>query len=221
MRSCVCGTLNCTCDDTMQTHRVKPVCVALAAMLYVAAPAAYSEMYRWVDDQGTVTYSNQPPSEPSTATDVTIVDDGSAKSSAVEQRTKEIIDAERGSETARGLPMVPGASGTLPETAISGDAPPAPRISIAPGAPEAVRDPCLMSADPKCPDKNRGYYVPYRGYSPSAAGAATGSIVVGASTSAAAGGSVAGGSAPRPRLEAPKSSTYALPPGSDTPARKP
>jgi hypothetical protein len=206
----------------MQTHRVKPVCVAIAAMLCVAAPAAFSEMYRWVDEHGTVTYSNHLPPEPSLARDVTIVEDASAKSSPIEQRTKEIIDAERGGQTARGVPIAPGASGTLPETAISGDAPPAPRISIAPGAPEAVRDPCLRSSDPKCPEKNRGNYVPYRGYSPSAAGMAAGSTAVGASSSAAGGGSVAGGtSVARPPLTAPKSSTYALPPGSEAPVRKP
>jgi hypothetical protein len=61
---------------------------------------------------------------------------------------------------------------------------------------EAVQDPCLRSADPRCHEKNRAAYVPYLGYSPSAARARSdlgSGATSGASGAGAVGASVAAG----------------------------
>jgi hypothetical protein len=197
----------------MRPNTLKPLRVVIAAMLLTAAPAALSAMYRWVDEQGTVTYSNEPP--PASARDVTLVDDITNSISSHEKRTRELLlEAERDKSGTSTANPAAGAVASQPATA-SGDLP-APRAAISPGQPEAVRDPCLRSADPKCYERNRASYVPYRGYSPSAAGASA-TAAVGATSSAAAGGTVAGGAPPAPaKLTAPKASVYALPPGSDT-----
>jgi hypothetical protein len=56
---------------------------------------------------------------------------------------------------------------------------------------EAVRDPCLRSADPKCHERNKDRYHPYLGYS--AGGTASPPVsAVGASSGAGAGGAVGG-----------------------------
>jgi hypothetical protein len=97
-----------------------------------------------------------------------------------------------------------------------------PRGALArvnPNLPEAVQDPCLRSSDPKCYEKNKNAYVPFRVYSPSAAEARESGVIapVGATSSAAASGSVGGG-ATGP-IKAPKASDYAVPPGSDKPKK--
>ena len=65
----------------MDTHTVKPLRAALAAALFIAASAAHAQMYRWVDENGSITYSTQLPSDKSSAHDLTIVDDGSTRMS--------------------------------------------------------------------------------------------------------------------------------------------
>jgi hypothetical protein len=174
----------------MSTHIHTTVRAAAIAALLAAAPAAQSEMYRWIDSQGSVTYSNQLPHDMSVVRDLTVI----------------LGDPDKqASDLARVEPRA-GTAGSLPLTE-----PPqsSPRIAIAPGAPDAVRDPCLRSPDPKCIERNKGAYIPYHGYSPSPA--------VGATASAGAGGALAGGSSPPGKLTAPKASVYALPPGSEGP----
>jgi hypothetical protein len=107
-------------------------------------------------------------------------------------------------------------------TRAKSDASRKPRLKA--NLPEAVQDPCLRSSDPKCYEKQKNAYVPYRGYSPSTAqDIATDSAApvtpVGATSGAPAGGAVQGGS--KAKLTPPKASDYALPPGSEASSRKP
>jgi hypothetical protein len=210
----------------MRAHTYRTVRIALAVIALAAAPAAHSQMYRWTDAQGSVTYSNQPPTDEAGITDLSMIPDIPNTLSTPEKRTGEAAGSEQHRPASAGKAAPPDSprtatrdaldefnrsatTGSASGTDVQAAPAPTPRISISPTAPEAVRDPCLRSGDPKCYDRNRAAYVPYRGYSPSASS-------IGA-TGASAGGALAGGSpAPGPgKITAPKSSTYALPPGSE------
>lgn len=215
----------------MRTHTHTAYAVAVAAVLSAATPAADAQMYRWIDEHGSVTYSNQPPGETAGIRELTLVDDGSSRMTPQEVRTREILEAERsgGARALREVIRSPGAATvSVPEAgtrAPNPESPAPPRAAIARPRPEAVRDPCLRSSDPKCYERNREAYVPYLGYSPSTLKAAREAEAPGVGgTSSAAGGTLAGGAAPASsRIVPPKSSTYALPPGSAAPVtpRKP
>ena len=99
------------------------------------------------------------------------------------------------------------------------DVAPRRRARVNPNLPEAVQDPCLRSSDPKCYDKHKNDYVPFHGYSPSAAEARESGVFppAGATSAPAAGGSGSGGSTGP--VKAPKASDYAVPPGSDKPKK--
>jgi hypothetical protein len=193
-----------------------------SAGLFAAAPAAHSQIYRWTDAEGSATYSNKPPSDAAAVHDVAVIPDIPGTMTAPpEKRTPEAARPAAAAQSPPTRAAVPDVVDAFNRAATSADAPaaaPAPsatpsaRISVPANAPEAVRDPCLRSSDPKCYERNRAAYVPYRGYAPSVAGA----MGVGA-TSAAAGGTLAGGSpTPGPgKITPPKASTYALPPGSE------
>ena len=118
-------------------------------------------------------------------------------------------------------PSTPAAASQEADTSApakaASDAPPRRRARVNPNLPAAVQDPCLRSSDPKCYDKNKNAYVPFQGYSPVAAEARESGVIapVGATNVAGAGGSASGGSTPK----APKSSDYAVPPGSDKPKK--
>ena len=199
----------------MRAHTLTPVCFALVALLSAPAYAAPSAMYRWLDEAGSVNYSNTPP--PESARDVTLIDDATNVISSTEKRTREILEIERHANPAAARNPASSAAVEAPSVVIGGEsAAPASRAGISPLQPEAVRDPCLRSSDPKCYERNRAAYVPYRGYSPSAAAGQTSLVGIGATSSAGAGGMVAGGAPPAPpKLTPPKASDYALPPGSD------
>jgi hypothetical protein len=198
--------------------------VAIGGASLAAAPAAHSQIYRWVDAEGSATYSNKPPTEPASVREMTVIPDiPGTISTPPEKRTPEVARPSGAAAMQHSQPPragTPDVLDTFNRAATSADAPaapspsasPSPRVVVPPGAPEAVRDPCLRSADPKCYERNRAAYVPYRGYSPSAAA----TVGVGA-TSAAAGGTLAGGSPPPGpgKITPPKASTYALPPGSE------
>jgi hypothetical protein len=202
--------------------------IAIGGATFAAAPAAHSQIYRWVDAEGSATYSNKPPTEPASAREVTVIPDIPGTISTPPEKRAPEAARPSGAAAVQHAPApragTPDVLDAFNRAATSADAPPAssqsaspspstsPHIVVAPGAPEAVRDPCLRSADPKCHERNRAAYVPYRGYSPSAAGA----VGVGA-TSASAGGTLAGGSPPPApgKITPPKASTYALPPGSE------
>ena len=204
----------------MRARTLTPLCIAFAAILSTTASAGTSAMYRWVDDHGSVSYSNEPP--PKSAREVTLIDDATNSISSTEKRTREILEIERQANPPRDASA--GAVATIDTTPSQGatsDSASA-RSGVTPLQPEAVRDPCLRSADPKCHERNRAAYVPYRGYTPSAASV----VAVGASSSAGAGGTLSGGAPAPAKLVPPPASAYALPPGSDTgaplpPLRKP
>ena len=198
----------------MRAHTLTPICFAFAAMLSAAAPAAASGMYRWVDDAGSVHYSNTAP--PEHARDVTLIDDATNTISSTERRTREILEIERNAAPFAARNPASAATAESPAVSIGSESPAPPsRASIAPLQAEAVRDPCLRSSDPKCHERHRAAYVPYLGYSPSAAAQPT-LTGFGATSGGGAGGTLAG-SAPLapPKLTPPKASDYALPPGSD------
>lgn len=170
-------------------------------------------MYRWIDQNGAITYSDQPPSDPSAVKALTVID-GPASPTAYEKRAKEIIDAEReknpGESTAlnreaqpshatwgREAEMAPRDIGRAPESAPRafgpGELPQAPRMNGRAMQPEAAQDPCLRSADPKCYERNRNAYVPYLGYAPSAARVRSETLYgTGAAGGITAGGAVGG-----------------------------
>jgi hypothetical protein len=181
-------------------------------------------MYRWTDANGTVMFSDTPPAGGAVAKDLTVVLDAPGtvssppkRSAAESQRPPNVTVNHAGpapaAETARGATGEVADAFNRAIPAPEPAAPPPARASVSPNAPEAVRDPCLRSADPKCYERNRNAYVPYRGYSPSAAR----EVAVGASSGAAAGGTLAGGSPPPGpgKITPPKASVYALPPGSE------
>lgn len=204
----------------MNARTLISLSVAFAAMLSTAPAAATSGMYRWVDAQGSVHYSNQPP--PENARELTLIDDATNTISSSEKRTREILQLERQGNPPRDssangvatIEIAPSQGATIDSGAA--------RSGVWAPQPEAVRDPCLRSSDPKCYERNRAAYVPYRGYTPGGASA----VAVGASSSAGAGGTLAGGAPAPVKLTPPPASAYALPPGSDTgaplpPLRKP
>ncbi|HEX2826765.1 MAG TPA: DUF4124 domain-containing protein [Burkholderiales bacterium] len=185
----------------MSTHLHPLLRAALAAALVASAPAGHAQMYRWLDANGSVTFSNQLPSNMNTVTDLTVVLEN--LDGTVPNDKRSAAPPRAADDTRRP---------TVADVVDSFDRGPAnatpPRATVAPGLTEATRDPCLISADPKCIEKNKAAYVPGRGYSP-------GSVAVGSTSSASAGGAVGGGGPPK--LTAPKASAYALPPGSEAP----
>lgn len=192
---------------------------ATAAALFTATPAAYSQMYRWIDDRGSVTYSDEIPADRTGVRQLTVIHDGSRKATPSERRTREILEAE-GLLAPDVQQNVVGSPLPAPEAADAQDAlatQPAMNIprNIGSGRAEAVRDPCLLSADPRCHERHRSAYIPGRGYSPS--GAREAETLGSGATGGAAGATLAGGAPPRARLEAPKASKYALPPGHTLP----
>src|SRR5688572_15007621 len=151
----------------MRAHTLTPICFAFAAMLSAAAPAAAtSGMYRWIDGAGSVHYSNTAP--PESARDVTLIDDASNTISSTEKRTREILEIERQAAPVAARDPASAATVEPPQVSVGAESS-TPRAGIAPLRPEAVRDPCLRSSDPKCHERHRTAYVPYLGYSPSAA----------------------------------------------------
>jgi hypothetical protein len=210
---------------------------ALTAAFCVASSVAESQMYRWTDEHGSVNYSDEPPSERSGIRDLTLIEGPRSRALAPEATARPNAELDKlGTPDAQpntaifpvprsvSLPQLPAPADSV------ADVPGSPPLSAAPHAsgspstrPEAVRDPCLRSSDPKCHQRNRHAYVPGLGYSPSALKAAREAEGMGlGATSATAAGTLVGGARARPaRLTAPNSSTYALPPGSVLPATPP
>lgn len=147
----------------------------LFASLFAAHPGAtHAEMYKWINDDDTTTYSNQPPADPASARELTVID--SAAQPATAARV-EIQPAE--------APKLDGA---------------ARAAAVRPMLPPAVRDPCLMSSDRLCHQKNSGRYRPYVGYTGEVGVAEAPAVLPpprGATSGASATGAVSGGGAAR------------------------
>ena len=198
--------------------------IAIAALLIGSAPAARAVMYKWIDAEGSVTYSNTPPTDPGQVKDLTRIEDMSTVPADKRPKEASTTDREKGSDgsavakpgaaesaksappSARTEPLPRNADApvtlrdmqALPREATVVKPEPAtlPRVESAPPVTrgvqaEAVRDPCLRSADPKCHERNKDRYHPYLGYSPSTTQPML-PPAVGASSAAGAGGAVGG-----------------------------
>ena len=174
--------------------RVRPLRVSVLALLLCVAPYAQAEMYKWIDADGGLTYSNTPPPQPAQVKELTRIEDTSPQKDSTRtlptQAPQRYIVGKP--ET---LPSDPAAVQRQPETAAREPAAVPRDPESASRAPrgiqaEAARDPCLRSADPKCYERNKDRYHPYLGYSPTPVQPATPAI--GASNPAGAGGSIGG-----------------------------
>lgn len=237
----------------MNARTVCSVRIAIAALFLCGGPVAYAEMYKWIDAEGSETYSNQPPADRSNIRDLTKIEDINtvplnkppAPPAAVDREIHSSESVSPQAESAT-MPEVPAAKA---ESVLATPAPPAakpepPIVNVLPpatllpqepvtllprdpgaatreaeGPPPrvyprsthtgAVQDPCLVSSDPKCYQKNKDSYHPYMGYTP-------GIQSTGASSGAGAGDTV-GGQIPAPQsavIPPPRRGAQALPPGS-------
>jgi hypothetical protein len=191
---------------------------SVAGLALLAASAAHGVVYKWVEEDGKVIYSNEPPSDPGKVQEFTRIDDLDLVPLDKRPRDSAAAEPEKPSspsavatpapatppprEPVTLLPRDPTASARDIET-------PPPRVIPRSTHTGAVQDPCLTSPDPRCHERNKGNYHPYLGYSPN------GPVpqAVGASNAAAAGGTV-GGQVSAGQAAAPKRGAQPLPPGS-------
>jgi hypothetical protein len=201
-------------STTMRARSINSIRTVVAVALIAAAAPAQSAMYRWIEQDGAVMYSDQLPLDSSKVRALTVMH-APAPPSTYEKRSQELIDAERGrsSDSAaagREVQPTPGIGrdtdvGTRglyghdpelqPRTSGSTEPQGAARLSgLRPSQPEAARDPCLRSSDPRCHEKNRDAYVPYLGYSPSARAARSPDLLsgIGATSGVSASGAIGG-----------------------------
>lgn len=136
-------------------------------------------MYKWIDENGSVTYSNAPPADPHKARNVTTIEDISPDPG----RREQALEAPPRSTGASAAPSSLGVT-RAPEAT----APAPPRTSVRRLRTEAVQDPCLRSPDPQCHARHRDKYDPYLGYAPSTLAPPA----VGSTGGAGAGGAVGG-----------------------------
>jgi len=142
----------------------------MATVLLATATIADATLYRWVDDRGHVTYSNVPPPPGARVVEIVTMEEDRAPT-ASELRTRQILEeAERERRS-----LEPGDPAALALGAYSNDSvQTAPDGSLFSGAGDgngarkrpsaAPRDPCLVSADPRCYELNARSYDPYEGY---------------------------------------------------------
>lgn len=114
------------------SFRLSTVCFALA----LAAPAAAGELYKWVDENGVINYSNTPPPKTKGGKSATVVEDRTS----VYTPPKSVTDALERSREPRLLPPQPPVA-TAP---LGGGG------VIAPPPPPAAYDPCRIPGDPNC-----------------------------------------------------------------------
>ena len=212
------GNLYCKCIATMRV-RVNSFRTVVAAILITAASAAQAVMYRWIDQNGSVVYSDQPPANSAAVRELTVID-GPVPMSSHEKRTLEILQSERNgvnTDVRSDAQAFPGGRDGQSESG-SRDVlnrelePEPPRAYVRPSRPEAAQDPCLRSSDPKCYEKNRNAYVPGLGYSPSAARARSDFPAgTGGTSGLGAGGFVGGTAGAVPPATTPTHRTPALP----------
>jgi hypothetical protein len=151
--------------------RATAIRTALMLSFVGSTPVAHSVMYRWIDQDGGTTYSDQMPSDPSRVRALTVIDTPRPPSH-LEKRSRQLIDGQRTGQAPDSAAML--YESTARETStLDSEMPTAselrggPRISGIPdGRPQAARDPCLRSSDPRCYEKNRDSYIPYLGYVP-------------------------------------------------------
>jgi hypothetical protein len=196
----------------MNARNVKAALLWLIAPVMCAAPAAHGAMYGWTDSGGAATYSNQPPPEPDKVRDLKMLE-GYSTAAPTQSRQAQAIDEKsipttprtrpessqtrapaKFGESFRREPSRSSDSTALARPDVDNPSHEVPRLQ-ARGRTEAVRDPCLVSSDPKCHQRNKDLYHPYFGYAPSVMQPAS-TFGTGA-TSATNGGSAIGGQVSR------------------------
>jgi hypothetical protein len=111
----------------------------LAALLLASAPAAGAELYKWVDENGVVNYSNTPPPKTRTGKPPTVVEDRLSVYTPEKSITEEI---ERNKDRRTQKP---------PAASSSREPEPDPRPRVTMTAPPAFPyDPCLDPSDRNC-----------------------------------------------------------------------
>jgi Domain of unknown function (DUF4124) len=180
------GNLYCSPHCMMGPRIVKTVCAAVAALVLGAAPAVQAVMYKWIDENGTVTYSNHLPPDWSGIKEITLIEEPAPPPPA-DMRKPEVT-------VVHPEPAAPRREAeTIPQPIVGAEREAPRRVTPRSTSTLAVQDPCLTSSDRTCHQKNSGDYHPYLGYSP---GAGT-PPATGATRAAGAGGVVAGaGGAP-------------------------
>lgn len=120
----------------MKPRIVKPLRIALAAFAFVSAAApVHAAMYKWIDEEGSVTYSNQPPPEPSKVRELTKID--AAPLPAPDKRPVESAGAQQERRTADIVTVNPPDAQAQPQEA-----------SV---SPEPVASPEAVLAAPQVP----------------------------------------------------------------------
>ena len=171
------------------SHFILAVAVSAASL-----GSVHAQTYRWVDEHGVVNFSQELPAPDSGIQELGVVE-GTATLSPFEQRALELINEERralaqqragAASEAGAQPMAQeGVPGAMP-TPSSG------AVAVRARA-NAARDPCLLSPDPRCFEKNARNYDPYHGYAPAhAAASATTVRAAGAATGATGAGHTGG-----------------------------
>lgn len=171
------------------SHYLLAIAVSIAG-----ATGAHAQTYRWVDENGVVQYSQELPPPTANIQELAVVE-GTATLSPFEQRALEIINEERRAlaqerATAASQATQPLVHGNPGASSDPGSAAASRARAI------AARDPCLLSPDPRCAEKNAHNYDPYHGYLPAQATASAeltaARAPVGASGSGSMGGEVSG-----------------------------
>ena len=178
MRRARLRSLYCSSQSAMK----RDTDIVVAALLFTiagTAPALHAEMYKWINEDDSTTYSNQPPADASSVRELTTVE--TPPPARIEVQPPE--------------PQKSAAEAPAPKR--ESDA--ASRAAaVRPLLPQAVRDPCLTSSDRFCHQKHSANYRPYVGYTPVEANVSESQAVVpparGASSAASGSGSVSGGS---------------------------
>jgi hypothetical protein len=188
-------------------RKVKASLVALAASFMCAAPAVHGAVYTWTDERGTRTYSNDLPDEPDKVRGFTVVE-GIRPAPPASAREAPLVERAKDSATSMRETTPPRSASTRGPVKFGESFRPEPRGDNsaaaqeeaqtrelarihARGRTETVRDPCLISSDPRCYERHKDRYHPYFGYAPSVT-QPTPSSAAGATSATSAGGAVAG-----------------------------
>jgi hypothetical protein len=128
------------------------ICIdlAFAAIVLAASSVGHGQVYKWVDEKGTVNYGNKPPATARGGKAPTVVED------RVSVYTPEpgVAQATQNARDRSGLPNTARTFSSQPDR----NSP--PTYSSAPSAsPSQPNDPCAMNADPNCYG-----YPGYNGY---------------------------------------------------------
>ncbi|HYC49067.1 MAG TPA: DUF4124 domain-containing protein [Burkholderiales bacterium] len=181
----------------MDKHAIMSLRV-VSIVLVLAASHAHANMYKWIAEDGSVTYSNKLPEDRTKVRELTQLETAPPARPAptnIAQATIQNVDPlfvfVPPAPRQPAAQVEPAAPGSQPEIVITPKNGSGVRADLPPTAAYrgAAQDPCLRSPDPRCYELNKDRYHPFLGYMPAAAAPA-----VGATVGSAGGGVVAGGS---------------------------